>query len=233
MIFKYNSFTENILLENVVNESILYFSPPFRKMMVKLSKSNIIASDILKEEGIDIKPDITFIDIDKDDGYLSFNTMRNGKKFIMDVYPGVDNIDTKPSIIINDRVYKVDQQMDSDSTGTYNKSRGQVKLGKFVNKLFPDKYNDKQVEEFVNLFKSTIEKSTERFEIVEGDDIAFWYNSENYKEKSGNLGNSCMSTKGSTMFKFYTLNPEVCRLLILKEDDKILGRALVWKLDSI
>jgi hypothetical protein len=29
------------------------------------------------------------------------------------------------------------------------------------------------------------------------------------------------------------MNPEVCKMLILKEDDKILGRALVWKLESL
>ena len=113
----------------------------------------------------------------------------------------------------------------------YKKSRNSVKIGKFINKLFPGKYNDKEVEEFVNNFKATIENSGEKFEIVEGNDIEFWYDSNNYAERSGTLGNSCMAQKKG-IFNIYTKNPEVCRMLILKEDDKILGRALIWKLSS-
>jgi hypothetical protein len=36
----------------------------------------------------------------------------------------------------------------------------------------------------------------------------------------------------STYFDIYTQNPEVCQLLILREGDKIRGRALVWKLSQ-
>jgi hypothetical protein len=70
------------------------------------------------------------------------------------------------------------------------------------------------------------------FEIVEGDEIAKWYRYENYAENKGTLGNSCMRDKRDSFFEIYTKNPEVCRMLILKEDDKILGRALIWKLNS-
>jgi hypothetical protein len=35
------------------------------------------------------------------------------------------------------------------------------------------------------------------------------------------------------LFGIYTQNQDVCRMLILKEDDKIIGRALIWKLSSI
>ena len=35
------------------------------------------------------------------------------------------------------------------------------------------------------------------------------------------------------LFKIYTENPDVCKMLILIEDDKLIGRALVWKLSSI
>jgi hypothetical protein len=42
-----------------------------------------------------------------------------------------------------------------------------------------------------------------------------------------------MAGKNSSIFKIYEMNPEVCKMLILKEDDKILGRALVWKLESL
>jgi hypothetical protein len=35
------------------------------------------------------------------------------------------------------------------------------------------------------------------------------------------------------LFGIYTQNQDVCKMLILKEDDKIIGRALIWKLESI
>jgi hypothetical protein len=69
--------------------------------------------------------------------------------------------------------------------------------------------------------------------VVEGVVIGFWYNSRNYAQVSGTLGSSCMAEKNSSIFRIYEMNPEVCKMLILKEDDKILGRALVWKLKSI
>jgi hypothetical protein len=79
---------------------------------------------------------------------------------------------------------------------------------------------------------NALEKAGEYFDLVEGDDIEHWYWYENYKENSGTLGSSCMAQKRN-LFSIYTQNQDVCKMLILKEDDKIIGRALVWKLASI
>lgn len=228
MLNKYQSFIENYFLESIINESIIYYSPDLRKVITKLSKTNSIAQDLLSVETTDIKPDITFVDLDKE-GYLSFSTMRNAKKNITDKFPHIDWIDTKVDIGIADELWSLDKRGSSRATGLYTKSRNQVGIGKFVNKIFPNKYNDKEREEFVNSFKSTIEKSGEQFQIVEGDDIAYWYNYQNYKEKSGTLGNSCMCEKPASFFDIYTKNPEICKMLILVEDDKLIGRALLWK----
>jgi hypothetical protein len=237
MISKYNSFTLDSLLEKAINESFLYYSPNVRKALNRI-KSNDIATDLLGSEGTDVKPDMTFIDLGKE-GYFSFITMKNAKPLILAKYPSQDfsvNIDTKPMAdpeSYSNDLHEYDMITGSNlGTGIFTKSRNEVGLGRFVNKLFPGKYNSKQVEDFVNSFKASLEKAGERFELVEGEDIEFWYNSDNYKEISGNLGNSCMARKRN-LFSIYTENPEVCKMLILKEDDKILGRALVWKLESI
>lgn len=235
MISRYNSFLEDKLLESVINESIVYFSPPLRKLLHKIS-DNEIADDLVKVEGENIKPDITFLDIDKE-GYLSFITMRNAVnlakvKYAHIVDGGRNSIDIQPNTTTSDSIWRHDIEQEYDDLGIFKKSRNQVKIGKLVNKLLPNKFTDKQIEEFVNLFKATLEKQGEKFDLVEGEDIGFWYNSKNYKEKNGTLGNSCMASK-SGIFQLYTHNPEVCKLLILKEDDKLLGRALVWKLNSI
>lgn len=236
MISKYNSFTLDLLLEKAINESFLYYSPNVRKALSRI-KSNDIASSLLGSEGTDVKPDMTFIDLGKE-GYFSFITMRNAKPLINTRYPNLEwaeKIETEamPDVTAySDELHELDDTESGRGSGVFKKSRNEVGLGRFVNKLFPGKYSSKDVEEFVNSFKASLEKAGEHFELVEGEDIEFWYNSENYKEKSGTLGSSCMAQKRN-LFGIYTQNQDVCKMLILKEDDKIIGRALVWKLASI
>lgn len=235
MISKYNSFLEDKLLESVINESIVYFSPNLRRVIKKVSKTNEIGEELTNVEGQDIKQDITFLDLDKE-GYLSFITMRNAVNLAKVKYPhivdgGSNSIDIT-STVTADSIWRHDIEQDYNDLGIYKKSRNQIKIGKLINRLFPNKFTDKQIEEFVNTFKATIENQGEKIRVVEGSDISFWYDSSNYKERSGTLGNSCMASK-SNIFQLYTHNPEVCKMVILVEDDKLLGRALVWKLNSI
>jgi len=239
MLSRYNSFTEDIILEKMINESFLYFSPNVRKVLGKVFTKNTsdIAEDILASEGTDVKPDITFVDLGKE-GYLSFITMKNAKPLILAKYPNMEwaqEIDNKTLPDFKDyskELYELDTETQSRGTGVFVKSRNEIGIGRFVNKLFPGKYNSKQIEEFINNFKAQLLKSGETFDLVEGEDIAKWYYYENYKEMSGTLGNSCMAKK-SNLFDIYIQNQDVCKLLILVEDDKLIGRALVWKLNSI
>ena len=236
MISKYNSFITDLLLEKAINESFLYYSPNARKALSRI-KGNDIATELLGSEGTDVKPDMTFIDLGKE-GYFSFITMRNAKPLIAARYPNLewaDNIETEamPDVTAySNELHELDTETQSRGSGVFTKSRNEVGLGRFVNKLFPGKYNSKQIEDFINSFKASLEKAGEYFDLVEGEDIEFWYKSENYKENSGTLGNSCMAQKRN-LFGIYTQNQDVCKMLILKEDDKIIGRALIWKLASI
>jgi len=231
MILNYDSFNENRLLESL-NESILYFSPPLSKLLNKISDKNEIAKDIISLGGKDLKTDYTFLDFGKE-GYLSFSTMRNAltslkSADVLDsILSGDNSIENKYRNDINGKIYDYGAKL------IYKKERNELRIGKIINKLFPKKYSDKQIEEFVNLVKGTLEKQTEKFLIVEGDEIAFWYKEENYKESKGSLGQSCMRGNSERIFKIYTENPEVCRMVILVEDDKLLGRSLLWKLNSI
>ena len=234
MISNYNNFMEDLLLEKAINESFLYYSPNVRKSLGRI-KPNDIAKELLDLERTDVKPDMTFIDLGKE-GYFSFITMKNAKKMITIKYPNMDwseKIDSKPipNEYAND-LHEFDMENGDNTSGVFTKSRNEVGLGRFVNKLFPGKYSSKEVEEFVNSFKASLEKLAENFELVEGVDIDFWYNFDNYKSEKGTLGSSCMAKK-KNIFGIYTQNMDVCRMLILKEDDKILGRALIWKLESI
>ena len=62
-----------------------------RKIINKIDSD--IALDLRKSETNDIKPDVTFVDLDQE-GYLSFSTMRNAKKNIIEKFPHLDYVDT-------------------------------------------------------------------------------------------------------------------------------------------
>ena len=235
MIQKYSHFLNDLILERIINESVVYFSPDFRKALTRIKKDNKIASDLLELEGDDIKPDLTFIDMDDKEGYISFTTMKNAWKKLSDKYPHIEYITNAEDKSKEDRISVANQIYNSSDAKplVYSNSRNPLKIGKFVNKALPGKYNSQDIEEFVNQFKAGIDNAAERFELVEGDDIAFWYKSENYKEIKGQLGNSCMRNNRPSTFEIYTKNPEVCKMLVLIEDGQLIGRSLIWKLKSI
>jgi hypothetical protein len=93
---------------------------------------------------------------------------------------------------------------------------------------------DQDIEQFTNELLSLVKMNNNSFPIeeVKGEEIRKWYSSDNYKMDIGKLGNSCMSNpKCGRFFDIYVKNPEQVSMLILKSsDDKLLGRALLWKL---
>jgi len=236
MIFRYNDFLDD-KVESVINESVLYYSPELVKVLDKIFVSSKegdiqnISKDIILAEVTDIKPDITFVTLDKD-GYLSFTTQRNAENIIDKSYPDIksklfgDDITTH-RIPLKNLAYDI-----FNNSEISLKSRSQLKIGKFINRLFPGKYTPKQIEDFTNEFKSVCDTTSDKIQIVEGDDIAYWYNKDNYYDIDGSLGNSCMKSMKSDVFRIYTKNPEVCRLLIITENNKLKARALVWKVTS-
>ena len=98
--------------------------------------------------------------------------------------------------------------------------------------------NDSDVEKFVNdmmaFLKMNMSPEGAVIEEVKGEDIRKWYDSKNYQSKSGQLGGSCMSYNYCQSYlDIYVENPEKISLLILKNsEDKLVGRALLWKLDN-
>lgn len=134
--------------------------------------------------------------------------------------------------------------------------RSEVKIGRFVNKIIDiykksgledytqdengekisSKLTASDIEKFVNAYTSKVlfnQDALQRFELVKGDEIKKWYHESNYasKSNSGPLHNSCMRFgRCQGFFKIYIDNPDVCQLLILKDETgkKIDGRALIW-----
>ena len=128
-------------------------------------------------------------------------------------------------------------------------SRSSIRIGRLVAALLPligKKFNDSQVEKFVNEYKAVIgvlNDAFSKFDVVSGKDIHNFYKASNYSEDDGQLGSSCMAGAPKDWLYIYTANPDVVQMAILYDDSgsivedkykskKIKGRAILWTTDN-
>jgi hypothetical protein len=157
-------------------------------------------------------------------------------------YIDLTNDIDKVSYIKYNRIADIFKQKDINplSENIYNlrygwiENREIIKIGKLINKLFPDRYSKKEIEYFINLFKSYMKTilSDINFDVVYGRKMNYWYLNDNYLKGGGTLNRSCLRKSNKNNFvNFLSGNPKLCRLLILKNsDNKLLGRSLMWRI---
>lgn len=118
-------------------------------------------------------------------------------------------------------------------TYTRSENKTRIKSGRFVSMLSGDgQYSAREIELFVNKFKSISEynRIKANFVLGEGEDFEFAYNTENYQDRTGSLNGSCMNNVGLDRLKLYVDNPTKIKILMLKDNDgKLLGRSVIWK----
>lgn len=167
---------------------------------------------------------------------------RSGKVYVW--FKGIDDWDGRETVLNKEAVERTDE---GSSYKIWSTSRNNIKIGRLVRAVLTsakEAFTDKDIEDFVNLYKSTYDVMANaliRFDIVEGDQIAYWYNHKRYAREGGILGNSCMADVPSRYFDIYVDNPESCKLIIFYDEegsidvstgkyksDKILGRCLLW-----
>jgi hypothetical protein len=110
-----------------------------------------------------------------------------------------------------------------------------VKVGKFL-RMLNKAFTDRDVELLVNSYKASydicISGLSDKLRLVSGEDVRYWYCEDQYVKGGGDLNASCMryKNKGPEMQMFVD-NPDVTQMLILTDEkNKLLGRALVWRL---
>jgi hypothetical protein len=157
------------------------------------------------------------------------------------------------SFLSDQRAKRTPMQWDEDYSKYYDISgRGQIRIGRFAQALLSDPnviedldlsfvedhiqgLTQKDYEDFVNLYKSEFVVVSNEFKLISGDEIPYYYDFMNYAyPDKGHLGASCMRyTVCQRYFGIYKENSEVCQLLVyVNQDNKVLGRALVWKLEK-
>ena len=103
------------------------------------------------------------------------------------------------------------------------------KPGRIIKKLLAYDYKERDIELFSNQLKAEI-MCLGDFQIVEGDDICYWYDCNNYYSLSGTLGNSCM--KYCECQSYFQVYKDLAKMLICVKDGKLLGRAILWEIDG-
>jgi hypothetical protein len=125
---------------------------------------------------------------------------------------------------------------DNDEANFTSSSRQSMRPGRLIRSLFLVYLMDADIERFLYLLDSVVERKACFFELVSGEDIRYWYNGANYSGgDTGSLRSSCMRyDKCAPYFDVYVKNPDKIRMLIVSKPNtgKIIGRALVWTADS-
>jgi hypothetical protein len=119
-----------------------------------------------------------------------------------------------------------------------NPSRQSTTWGKFAKLMLNDKqFNDES--RFESFSTQMVANATELFGpeeskpelvVVNGDDIATYYDGDKYVKGGGSLNGSCMRGCEATRFELYTKNPDQVSLLICRDRQTALihGRCLLW-----
>lgn len=222
---KLNKYLDFISENTKSGKMMIFYSDAFRELLTNIamgdSAGNVARILLQVEDNDDSKDTYTLIDkTDKNDMISYVQTSRFYRE-----YPHSDLDKQRGPFIKNSKFWT------SGRTPHYG-------IGRWVRHIFNDvrqtPIKNEDLENFVNAYKSTydkVSKGTEKFELVKGEDIRYWYLEDRYEEVRGQLGNSCMRYQRCQKYlDIYVENPEVCSLLILKGDtpDKIIGRALIW-----
>lgn len=195
-------------------------------------------------------PDLIDLPIIHGDYHREFDTNPDGTKSFSGGY--YDYIPTFKNPFISDLGHVLDlhdPQFKAKEHSVWKKNRAKISVQRFINKIWPNRFPinhtrveaDKMkilddIESFGNMFIATVEAHSKQFQLKKGKDIAYFYKGSNYAKISGNLGSSCMRQDNMTSyFNIYVNNPDKVQMLVLFPEDereKIIGRAVVWKLDG-
>lgn len=141
---------------------------------------------------------------------------------IVDNIKNVNQIDRKK---LNKPFYDLRLDVLNEDSIIMNNQR--IKIGRFVKLLFPN-IEDKQIEKFVNIFKSFHNKlyGNLTVKIINGEKIKDYYKNECVKG-FGPLSGSCMVNKPGHWFDFYVKNKNI-KLIVLLKKNQLLARALLF-----
>lgn len=230
---QYNDFLFDSLLEASKEGEL-----PFRlsnRLQILLKKIDHTISTKLLEDGTNgDKSKVTLIDYDdtKED---SFTFATSAK--LLDYIAGKSMVDDNTTNLNYFNRRAVD-----NNNPLWTENRATIKVGRFINKIYPNvfKPNGKpgeDIESFVEKIKSERTKYFGNFKIVQGEDVRKYYLEDNYEDNNygSTLGGSCMKYDNCQPYISFYVDNNIKLLILMSEeqDDKIIGRAIVWNISEI
>ena len=232
IIRSYNAFFESILPKK---ESPYFFSDGFSSILTALSDDKVAQSLKWVSDNTSVLSDITLVDISGEDkvSFIQVNRLNRMRE---------EDTDKEQSLDHWIRVKWANSKGSLDFRG-WKEQRTEMSIGRFATRALSGakkiiSISSSDIEKFVNEYKSRVKFLNDidsKFELVSGEDIRKWYLESSYQMSKGTLSNSCMRySKCQKYLDIYVKNTEVCQLLVLHgmDNDKITGRALVWKTTS-
>lgn len=221
---KIKKFSGHLNEDINVRELPMFFSERFINILKSIdSKISKELLDLLKS---DIKFQFSYVDLSDDIDFVSvLPSNRLGR------IPGISEEDIEnPS---------------NNSPVWGEKFRQLFRIGVFVNRLLPKYAGTKDLENFVNHFKSKLDVENYELRIVRGEEIRKWYHVDNYYNanpgmeeapEDGSLDirsplmKSCLKQpEKQSFFDIYCKNPEqIGMLIMLNKDKKLVARAVLW-----
>jgi len=232
---------EDFLFENL---DLSYFTMTKELTDVIKEIDDPIATQLVKDQSWQpIRSKVTLLDLDRQqlDKWWFVNSVKVNQ-FLKDKFE--DKFIETP----NENQHKDQIQYfllnRSEITEKYKSSS---KIGRIINKIYPDKYKPTDIELFVNKYKKHFTANFELVDIVKGKDINKWYDCKNYNTTEVNgseLQNSCMRQSDKNNFMdFYAINDGIEMVVLfadpnkkwseLGEKEKIDARAILWTPDTI
>lgn len=167
--------------------------------------------------------------------------LKNIRKLPTDIsfFDLVENNNNYFSFLPKNRVIGMDRKKDEKGKMRLNayksNQREEMRIGRIINKLFPKKFPQREIEIFINEYRSEHDMIMGNIdiELVSGKDIAYWYDYKNYNQENGTtLNNSCMKNVDKNRFSIYVDNPDQVKMAIYTRNGKLESRALVWETDK-
>ena len=230
-LINFNDFLFNSLFESAEKNPLAFRLSP-RLIQLLRSIRDPISKDLLGIDG-GVSKDATLVDYDETD-INKFTYVLSSKLY--------DYISHKHNREDPYTIHKLFTSYYNQGIGNelWTLFRTSSRIGGFVNRVFPNKYNEKEVEFFVNAVKAKRTQKFDNFKIVKGEDIRKYYSSENYDNRANNstgLGISCMRYKKCQPFFDFYINNNVEMIVLMSDDehqkDKIMGRAILWDIKNI
>jgi len=240
MLYSYNDF----LLEEYLKLDVpLYYTKELKSTLGAIaSKGDPVASFLYYSESSSaIKSDITFVGLGQGNDKVSFiqvnRILRMIDKELGD--PESKNQGTLKGQLELDylsKIYSMSYRFDS---AVWKEQRTELGVGRFATKISQKagkNFTPVQINTFVDKFKAYRDFQTtkkDKFEVVQGEEIRKWYDEDTYEDPEYHLNQSCMRySRCQRYLSIYVENPNQVTMVIMKgtDSDKIIGRALIWKL---